>query len=97
MTNEQVRDGFNEVYNNFWNRYKNRQPKENTPEWERMHTISSVLRKKYPLLEETVNRMLTELVERARGRGNKAGDYHRSPEGRTSDGKANMHPGYEAE
>ena len=55
MTNEQVGDGFNEVYNNFWNRYKNRQPKENTPEWERMHTIASVLRKKYPLLEETVN------------------------------------------
>ncbi len=81
MTNEQVRDGFNEVYNTFWNRYKNHQPREGSPEWERMHTIASVLRKKFPLLEETVNRMLTELVERARGRGNKAGDYHRPPEG----------------
>ena len=32
MTNEQVRDGFCEVYNDFWNRYKDRQPRDDTPE-----------------------------------------------------------------
>lgn len=79
MTNEQVANGFSEIYNTFWNRYKDRQPKEQTPEWERMHTVASVLRRKYPLLEETINRMLTELVERARGRGNKENDFHRPP------------------
>lgn len=79
MTNEQVANGFSEVYNTFWNRYKDRQPKEQTSEWERMHTVAYVLRRKHPLLEETINRMLTELVERARGRGNKPGDYHRPP------------------
>lgn len=70
MTNEQVRDGFNEVYNSFWNHYKNQQPKE-ASEWEHMHTAASALQKKYPFLEEAVNRMLAELLERgARGKGN---------------------------
>lgn len=77
MTNEQVRDGFCEVYNDFWNRYKDRQPKDDTPEWQRMFTIAEVLKRKYPLLEEVINRMLTELIERARGRGRKVDDYHR--------------------
>lgn len=79
MTNEQVRNGFSEIYNSFWNRYKDRQPREDTPEWQRMYTISVVLKRKYPLFEEVINRMLTELIERARGRGNKPGDYHRPP------------------
>ncbi len=79
MTNEQVRNGFSEIYNNFWNRYKDRQPREDTPEWQRMHTISVVLKRKYPLFEEVINRMLTELIERARGWGNKPDDYHRPP------------------
>ena len=77
MTNEQVRDGFCEVYNDFWNRYKDRQPRDDTPEWQRMLTIAEVLKRKYPLLEEVINRMLTELIERARGRGRKVDDYHR--------------------
>lgn len=80
MTDEQIRDGFGEVYNGFWNRYKRRQPKENTPEWERMHTLAAVFRRKYPFLEETINRMLTELIERSRGRGRKTDDWHRPPE-----------------
>lgn len=77
MTNEQVRDGFCEVYNDFWNRYKDRQPRDDTPEWQRMFTIAEVFKRKYPLLEEVINRMLTELIERARGRGRKVDDYHR--------------------
>lgn len=79
MTDEQVRNGFNEIYNGFWKRYKDRQPGEDTPEWQRMHTFAVVLRRKYPLFEEVINRMLTELIERARGRGNKPDDYHRPP------------------
>lgn len=79
MTDEQVKNGFAEVYNNFWIRYKNRQPKEGSPEWERMHTTAAVYRKKHPVLEETINRMLTELVERARGRGRQQDDWHRPP------------------
>lgn len=79
MTDEQVQDGFSEVYNNFWNRYRSRQPKEDSQEWERMHTMAVVLKKKYPFLEEVVNRMMTEMIERARGRGRKADDFHRPP------------------
>ena len=52
MTDEQVRNGFNEIYNGFWKRYKDRQPGEDTPEWQRMHTFAVVLRRKYPLFEE---------------------------------------------
>lgn len=79
MMDEQVRGGFSEVYNDFWNRYRKRQPNEGSPEWERMHTRASVLKKKYPFLEEVVNRMMTEIIERARGRGNKPDDFHRPP------------------
>lgn len=79
MTDQQVQDGFSEVYNNFWNRYRNRQPKEDSQEWERMHTMAVVLKKKYPFLEEVVNRMMTEMIERMRGRGNKTDDFHRPP------------------
>lgn len=77
MTNEQVSNGFAEVYNEFWCRYKNRQPKEDSPEWERMHTRAVVLKKKYPLMEEVIARMATEIIERAKGRGNVPGDVHR--------------------
>jgi len=79
MTNEQVSNGFAEVYNEFWCRYKDRQPKEGSPEWERMHTWAVVLKKKYPLMEEAISRMTSEIIERARGRGRIPGDYHRPP------------------
>lgn len=79
MTNEQVSNGFDEVYNKFWKRYYERQPKEDSPEWERMHTWAVVLKKKYPLMEEVIARMATEIIERAKGRGNVPGDVHRPP------------------
>lgn len=79
MTDEQVRDGFSEVYNNFWNQYKNQQPMENSPEWERMHSWAVILRKKYPFMEEVVNRLLTELIERTRNRGRKNDDFQMPP------------------
>lgn len=69
MTNEQVRNGFTEVYNDFWNRYKERQPGKDSPEWERMHTRASVLTRKYPFLKETVADMMVELDQRMRKKG----------------------------
>lgn len=79
MTDEQVKAGFAEIYNEFWNRYKNRQPLENSPEWERMHSWAVVLRRKYPFMRETINRLLTELIERARSRGRKPDDFQMPP------------------
>ena len=51
MTNERVRRGFMEVYNEFWNRYKNNTPTRDSGEWERIRTWSVVLQKKYPFLK----------------------------------------------
>lgn len=66
MTNEQVRDGFNEVYNQFWNKYKKSIPDRDSEEWERIHTLAAVIRKKYPFLAETVNDLIIELDQRMR-------------------------------
>lgn len=79
MTDREVADGFSEVYNDFWLRYRDKQPKEDSPEWERMHTRAVVLKRKYPLLEEVVNRMVTEIIERSKGRGRVVGDFLRPP------------------
>lgn len=79
MTDQQVRDGFSEAYNGLWVRYKDRQPNEASLEWERMHTRASVLKKKYPFLEEAVNRMMSEIIERSRGRGKEPDGFHRPP------------------
>jgi len=66
MTNEQVRQGFTEVYNEFWNRYKNHVPGKDSEEWERMRTWSVVLQRKYPFLKETVILMELEFDQRMR-------------------------------
>lgn len=79
MTDQEVAGGFSEVYNDFWLRYRDRQPKEESPEWERMHTQAVVLKRKYPLLEEVINRMVTEIIERVRGRGRIEHDFQRPP------------------
>ncbi len=71
MTNEQVRQGFAEVYNSFWCRYKDRQPGKDSAEWERIQTRGAVLRKKYPFLAETVTDMVVELDRRMRERRQK--------------------------
>ena len=79
MTNQEVQQAFSEVYNNFWLRYRDKQPKEDSPEWERMHTQAVVLKRKYPLLEEAINRMVTEIMEREKGRGRIEKDFCRPP------------------
>ena len=66
MTNEQVRDGFNEVYNEFWNRYKNHVSKKDSEEWDRLLTWASVLKRRYPFLKETVIALVEELDQRMR-------------------------------
>lgn len=68
MTNEQVSRGFTEVYNEFWNRYKNHVPGKDSREWERMRTWSVVLQRKYPFLKETVILMELEFDRRMRER-----------------------------
>lgn len=79
MTNEEVSNSMNEIYNGFWVKYRDRQPDVDTPEWERMMTAYAVLTKKYPLMAEVINRMATEIIERSRGRGNKPGEFHKPP------------------
>lgn len=69
MTNEQVRQGFAEVYNEFWNQYKNHTPVKDSPEWERIRTLSVVLQKKYPFLKEAVLSLEMELHQRMRKKG----------------------------
>lgn len=79
MTNEEVTGAFGEVYNEFWLRYRDRQPTEESSEWDRVSTRAVILKRKYPLMEEVINRMVTEITERARGRGNISNDFHRPP------------------
>lgn len=68
MTDEQVREAFSEIYNNFWNRYKTRVPGRDSEEWERMRTWSVVLQRKYPFMKETIINLEIELDQRMRGR-----------------------------
>ena len=69
MTDKQVQEGFDEVYNRFWRKYRDNIPGPHSEEWERLHTYSGVLQKKYPFLSQTVVKMEIELDERMRGRG----------------------------
>ena len=64
MTNEQVRDGFNEVHNEFWNRYKNHVPDKDSDEWEKIKIWRIDITKKYPFLAETVRKLEVELDQR---------------------------------
>ena len=66
MTDEQVKQGFTEVYNDFWNRYKQHVPQTDSSEWERIRTWSVILQKKYPFLKETIIQMELELDQRMR-------------------------------
>ena len=70
MTDDQVKQGFDEVYNQFWRKYKQNIPERNSQEWERIHTYVVVLQKKYPFLRQTVLEMEIELDKRMREIGN---------------------------
>ena len=68
MTDREVQAGFDEVYNQFWRKYRNNIPDRQSDEWERMHTYSVVLQKKYPFLSQAIQKMEIELDERMRRR-----------------------------
>ena len=64
MTNEQVRDGFNEVYNQFWYKYKNNVPQKDSQEWDQIVDLSAKLRESYPFMKETILSLVEELNQR---------------------------------
>lgn len=64
MTNEQVRDGFNEVYNQFWNKYKNNVPQKDSQEWDQVVDWSEKLRESYSFMKETILSLVEELNQR---------------------------------
>lgn len=67
MTNEEVKQGFNVIYNDFWLKYRDRQLQKESDEWERMCTAAIVLMRKYPFAKEMIANLLTELDQRMRG------------------------------
>ena len=68
MTDEQVKQGFTEVYNDFWNEYKKRRPGKDSPEWDRIREQSIKLQKECPFLKDTIIEMELEFDQRMRGR-----------------------------
>lgn len=66
LTDEQVKKGFNEVYNQFWLKNKSNIPGRDSEEWDRIHADATALRKKYPFLDEVVIQLEIELDERMR-------------------------------
>ena len=80
MTDKEAQNSFNDVWLNFWNKYKDLSLKDDYAKiWEALHEESINMKKKYPLLEEAISRMTSEIIERVRGRGRISGDYHRPP------------------
>ena len=75
MTDEQVKQGFTEVYNDFWNQYKQHVPQTDSSEWERIRTWSVVLQKKYPFLKETIIQLELELDQRMRRKQSEANGH----------------------
>ena len=68
MTNEEVKQGFAEVCNGFWCRYKDRVPGKHSPEWEHMYARYTALKKKYPFLGKALSELVAELDQRMRSR-----------------------------
>lgn len=69
MTDEQVKNGFNDVYNHFWMQYKRAVPERDSDEWDRMYARMEELQLLYPFMSEVMRNMVIELDERMRGRG----------------------------
>lgn len=69
MTDEQVKQGFDEVYNQFWRRHKEAIPQKYAEEeWEAIHSQMLLLQEKYPFLSQALVSMEIELDERMRRR-----------------------------
>lgn len=70
MTNDEVKKGFDEIYNEFWLKYRDKQLPRESDEWERMHSQAIILMKKYSFAKETIVNLLTELDQRTRRKTN---------------------------
>lgn len=66
MTNDKVKKGFDEIYNKFWLKYRDKQLQRESDEWERIHSQAIILMKKYSFAKETIVNLLTELDRRMR-------------------------------
>lgn len=66
MTNEQVQNGFNEVYNGFWLKLRDRTIPKQSEEWERIQSRAAVLMKQYPFMKELIAELVVELDQRMR-------------------------------
>ena len=67
MTDEQVKQGFDEVYNQFWRKHKTAIPKKYAEEeWEAIHSQMLSSQEKYPFLSQALVSMEIELDERMR-------------------------------
>ena len=67
MTDEQVKQGFDEVYNQFWRKHKTAIPKKYAEEVVGSDSFPDVsLQEKYPFLSQALVSMEIELDERMR-------------------------------
>ena len=62
--NQMVTAAFDEIYNKFWLRYRDRPLSRHSDDWERIHTMAVVLVKKYPFqLAEDMVRDFLDILE----------------------------------
>ena len=69
MTDEQVRNGFNEIYNGFWKRYSKAVPSWQSEEWDGIVRQARFLMERYhscPLIVHQIQDLLDQLEARSR-------------------------------
>lgn len=66
MTNEEAAKACNEIYNVFWNKWKNRKLTRHSPEWEQIHAEAIMLLKRhpFPMAKHMINDFMDELEGR---------------------------------
>lgn len=68
MTDQDVHNAFDDVYNKFWLNYRNKVIPKDSEEWERLHNWAADLMKKYPFMQQIIAEMVTEINQRLRRR-----------------------------
>lgn len=68
MTDQDVQNAFDDVYNKFWLNYRNKVIPKDSEEWERLHNWAVDLMKKYPFMQQIIAEMVTEINQRLRRR-----------------------------
>lgn len=66
MTDQDVQNAFDDVYNKFWLNYRNKVIPKDSEEWERLHNWAVDLMKKYPFMQQIIVEMVTEINQRLR-------------------------------